>query len=551
MKIARWLVTTVKTKPRLNLQRPVAIGILVLSLFMFSGIRSASAAQKSDFESVAKLIDLQLSSPTTLTESIDDATFLSRVSLDLVGRRPDAEQVRQFVRSSDVKKRSIAIQQLLADPRFGLHWGRYWRDTILARRSDERALKLVSTSLTHAVADRLNQNVGWDQIASDFITARGDVRSHGETALFLAQKGNPEGITAEVSRIFLGIQIQCAQCHDHPTDQWTREQFHQLAAFFPRVGIRRVRNEEPRNFEVFSRNNQGRGKKSKNRKKLEYFTPDLAMPDVQGRITKPVFFLTGHSLELGTQDQIRRQTLAEWLTATEKNPWFARAYVNRIWTELMGWGFYDTVDDIGPERDCANADILGLLETHFVASGYDTKWLFNTILSTAAYQAISPATGRIAGPQPLRGDAVFNNLTQVLQLAGPERKGGKNQTLASQKQLQKKRQVFVQQFFYDPSLPRSEINPTIPEALLMMNSPQINALIRGDREQTMLGRLLRAEPENKNLVETLYLSCLGRFPTDQEERRCLEYMDARGIRREACEDILWSLLNTAAFRQRN
>ena len=133
----------------------------------------------------------------------------------------------------------------------------------------------------------------------------------------------------------------------------------------------------------------------------------------------------------------------------------------------------------------------------------------------------------------------------------PERKGGKNQTLASQKQLQKKRQVFVQQFFYDPSLPRSEINPTIPEALLMMNSPQINALIRGDREQTMLGRLLRAEPENKNLVETLYLSCLGRFPTDQEERRCLEYMDARGIRREACEDILWSLLNTAAFRQRN
>ena len=187
-----------------------------------------------------------------------------------------------------------------------------------------------------AVADRINGNDGWDKIARDFITASGNVRQHGETGLFLAQKGEPENITAEVARIFLGMQIQCAQCHDHPTDEWKREQFHQMAAFFPRVGVRRAGDGKPRSFEVYSRNKKGRGKKKQNKKTIEHYMPDLAHPELPGEITKPVFFLTGHSLELGTKDQIRRQALAGWLTDAEENPWFAKAYVNRIWTELIG-----------------------------------------------------------------------------------------------------------------------------------------------------------------------------------------------------------------------
>ena len=166
--------------------------------------------------------------------------------------------------------------------------------------------------------------------------------------------------------------------------------------------------------------------------------PDLARPNVPGQITKPVFFLTGHSLELGTQDQIRRQTLAEWLTAND-NPWFARAYVNRIWTELMGAGFYDTVDDIGPERDCTSPEIIALLEKQFIASGYDTKWLLQTIMDTAAYQSKSPAKrtdSEAIASQPLRGDAIFNNLTQALAVPGSKGKGTKNQ-----KRLQKARQL--------------------------------------------------------------------------------------------------------------
>ena len=129
--------------------------------------------------------------------------------------------------------------------------------------------------------------------------------------------------------------------------------------------------------------------------------------------------------------------------------------------------------------------------------------------------------------------------------------GSTGKETKNQKRLQKARQLFVQSFFYDPSLPRAEINPTIPQALLLMNSPQINAFIRGDRGQTMLRRLLVTETDDERVVETLYLKCLGRFPYDGEQRTCSQHIASQGDRVEACEDILWSLLNTAEFRQRN
>ncbi len=535
-----------------------ALKLLVLYFCFLSAASGLASAEKTpldnaiDFKQVAGKIDALLNlqpvadqTPTT----IDDPTFLSRVWLDLVGIRPTAEDIHQFLRNNDPEKRNTVVKQRLSDSRFGTHWGRYWRDTILARRADERALRLVSDSLTDAVAKRINDNVRWDQIATDFITASGDVRERGETGLFLAQKGEPEGITAEVARIFLGIQIQCAQCHDHPTDQWKREQFHQLAAFFPRVGIRRVREANPRSFEVYSRNKQGRKKKSKNKKSLEHYMPDLAHPDTPGKITKPVFFLTGHSLDLGTADQDRREALAHWITDPEANPWFARAYVNRVWTELIGHGFYASVDDIGPDHDCIHPEVLALLAQQFAETGYDTKWLFQTIMHTTAYQSALPGlpreTSEKTSLQPLRSDVIFDNLVRVLDIAGTE-KGQLNKN-----QHDRTRRIFQQAFFYDPSLPRDEVNPTIPQALLLMNSPQIHQRIRGDRPTTMLGRLLAEQHDNELVIENIYVRCLGRLPDERELFTCLKHIKARQNRIESFEDILWSLLNTAEFRQRN
>ena len=180
-----------------------------------------------------------------------DEIFLRRVSLDLVGRLPSATEVTAFALDSSPNKRAAVVERLLARPAFGRNWARYWRDVVFYRRAEDRAL-LAAGATEEFLTDEFNQNVPWNQIAQRFITATGDIREHGETAVIAAQMADANDVTAEISRIFLGVQIQCAQCHDHPTDRWKRKQFHELAAFFPRIALRPVRDGTKRSFEVVS-----------------------------------------------------------------------------------------------------------------------------------------------------------------------------------------------------------------------------------------------------------------------------------------------------------
>ncbi len=167
----------------------------------------------------------------------------------------------------------------------------------------------------------------------------------------MAHLGNPEEVTAEVSRIFLGIQIQCAQCHDHRTDRWKREQFHELTAFFPRLAVKRSNNGDQRAFRVQGDDKAGgkRAPGAADNVTLEHHMPDLNDPQAEGKLMQPVFFATGQKLELGMSDAERRATLAKWLTAPE-DVYFSQAFVNRLWAELVGRGFAEPVDDMGPDH---------------------------------------------------------------------------------------------------------------------------------------------------------------------------------------------------------
>ena len=157
--------------------------------------------------------------------------------LDLVGHNPTPDEITAFTLDPSSDKRVTIINRLLDDPRFGENWGRYWRDVMMYRRTDDRG-QIAGPALVDYLRDQFNKNTPWDEIARSFITATGDVRENGATGLIMAQYGNTADITSEVARIFLGIQMQCANCHDHKTDRWKRTQFHQLAAFFPRIAIR-------------------------------------------------------------------------------------------------------------------------------------------------------------------------------------------------------------------------------------------------------------------------------------------------------------------------
>ena len=535
---------------------------LIWLQFMLGGawLSSQPADAAPNAYETARAIDRLLErevflSQTQPTHPSSDEAFLRRASLDVLGDIPAPEEVVAFVIDPSPQKRRALIAQLLDRPQFGQNWARYWRDVILSRRLQDRA-RLVTNSLVVHLTDKFNKNVAWDTIAAEFITARGNVRENGATGIIVAQDGRTEEVTAEMSRIFLGIQIQCAQCHDHPYDRWKREQFHELAAFFPRVALRPLRSATMRSLTVVGNDNprQRRNRGNANRRgRPEHYMPDLDNPDSRGTITQPKFFLTGASLPVGTDDHRRREQLAAWMTG---NRWFATAFVNRMWAELVGEGFYEPIDDLGPDRSPTAPETLSLLTTHFIEQGHNVKWLFRTICATKAYGRQSrprrkpeepPFAANVA--QRLRADQLFNALLTALEIDEPRLTRD-----APQRRYDRQsgpRQLFDAVFGYDPSVQREEIAGSVPQALLMMNSPRVNRLLRAAGPRTMLGRLLNSEEHDEDVVYELYLRCLGREPDSAEVTTALAYCDSIDSRRAAFEDLLWGLLNSAEFMYRH
>lgn len=504
------------------------------------------------------------SSPATaaatvpLAPKVNDEIFLRRATLDLVGMLPSPSEISLFVLDPSPDKRDKLVERLLADPRFGQNWARYWRDVILYRRVEDRAL-ITAAGVERFLTDQFNAGASWDTIAKALITATGNVATTGETALVMAQMADANDLASEVSRIFMGVQIQCAQCHDHPTDRWKRQQFHEFAAFFPRIAARPVLTEgRVRGFEVVSVNFEPRfrGPNAQRRGSLEHYMPDLKDPSSQGKLMTPVFFATNKSLKTGATDEQRRGAVADWITAAD-NPWFAQAFVNRIWAELVGEGFYEPIDDLGPDRNCSAPQTIAYLAGQFTAHGYDVKWLYRTIMSTAAYQRESrprrhadqtPFTANCS--QRLRSDQVFDVLMTALG-ADPQagqrffRPGGAYGAQAGP------RFQFMSTFGFDPSARRDEVAGSIPQALVLMNSSTVNQALNGNNPSGMLGKLLAENGDDEAVAIELYLRCLAREPGPQELAVCLDHVRQTGNRVEAFEDILWSLVNRTEFIHRN
>jgi Protein of unknown function (DUF1553) len=269
---------------------------------------------------------------------------------------------------------------------------------------------------------------------------------------------------------------------------------------------------------------------------------------------EPVFFLSGQRVAPGASDAQRRQALADWIT-DRQNRWFARALVNRLWAELVGQGFYEPIDDLGPDRQATAPQTLEMLASAFVDHGYDLRWLMRSIMATTAYQRETrsrrdDATAAFAAncPQPLRADQVFNALTAALaldesQFASPGARGA---------QLGRRgpRAEFDRTFGFDPSAPRDEVAASIPQALLMMNSPLLSRAISSQVPGNILEKLLAENRDDAALATELYLRCLAREPKPQELSACLDYVRRAGDRPSAFEDILWALVNTTEFTHR-
>jgi hypothetical protein len=473
-----------------------------------------------------------------------DEQFIRRVYLDLTGELPMPADVTEFVADKDKNKRGKLIDKLLASEEFARHWARYWGDVVGARLADIRG-QLFSRYFETWMAAQIKKNTGWGDIARAMITANGPARfaeadKSGAVFFLAARFGADANVerAAETSRIFLGIQIQCAQCHDHPSDVWKRQQFHDLVAYFARVQQRPLRGGgRLAGIQLFSR---PRG---------EYFMPAKEDPQKKS-ITHPRF-LSGETPGKNLGDLERRKALADSIV-NRKNYWFAAAYVNRIWGELLGQSFYQPVDDLGPEKDAVFPTVITRLAGSFQGGNYDTKALFRAILNSQAYQRqVRPGASAdehlqfaASYPTRLRADALWQSLVNVLGRIGPPqppRRRGPFAFLAGIEGL------FKSEFKFDPSTKPDEVEGSVAQALLMMNSPAINQRILA-RGTNLLARVLKAYPKDDDAIRLLYLRTLSRKPTRRELDRVRKYVKKVGNRAEAFEDLLWALLNSTEFQ---
>jgi hypothetical protein len=484
-----------------------------------------------------------------------DDEFLRRVSLDLTGRPPAPEEVVAFRRSKALGYRSRLIDEKLRSPEFARNQARYWRDVIQFRATNDNTAQIRYDALETWLAGQFAKNAPWDGIAAALIAGTGPNDANGNVNFTLAHANQPVELAGEVSRIFLGIQISCAQCHDHPDDAWKRRQFHEFAAFFAGTRSKRTSPEKERP-EVHEVTADGPAR---------YSMPDLDDPKKSIPVG-PKFFVDGGKTTVSPAlSAAERRALAAALVTGQDNPWFARAFVNRAWQQLLGEGFYAPVDDLGPARTPRAQKAMDELATQWQRGGYDVRWLYATIMNTKAYQRQSRSTYSEAGraafaaniPGRLRADAIYDSLVSVLKLTPDDRTPGAPAPKPAAPAAEGARPAPAppiprdqvhRAFGVDPSTPTDDILGSIPQALFFMNNPALQRAIRGDAGG-VLGQLLAAQKDDRLATEALYLRVLGRRPSTDELGVFARYLTSvgKGKRREAYEDLLWALVNSTEF----
>ncbi len=519
------------------MRRCAACGILVVTIGALSVARGWAAEPQGQLSVAAldALLNEELPD-ASVTTLIGDEQFLRRASLDLIGRNPTPGELVSLTRDGAPDRRSRVVDRLLNSPEYGKHWANYWSDTISFRVVPPKEVFLDYRPLQRWLAQQLNSNVPWDRITRQLITATGRIAQSPQVTYLTYHSAKPTKLAAETARIFLGVQIGCAQCHDHPFDVWKMDQFHGVAAAFGRIDRTKAKGGA---IDGIREDPQARYRMEDPRR------PEAGEQEVSPRA------LTGELLDSGQP----RVALAQWLTSAD-NPWFARAQVNRVWAELMGRGFYDPVDDLSPRKQPALARTHAALARSFVDSGYDFKALIRLIVLSRPYQrqVAQPSTDQLppfaaAYQTRLRGDQVCDCLSGAL---GVDFDQPWTASSGRQSKYWSSRDRVAERFGRDPSLGRLQAQPTIGQALLLMNNPQLQAAINGDSASgTQLAKLLLREPTNRPAVKRLYLQVLSRDPTPEEMEIALEHVDSLSDRRVAFEDLLWSLINSTEFLTRD
>jgi hypothetical protein len=477
----------------------------------------------------------------------DDAEYVRRVYLDLVGRIPSVAEVRAFLQDKRPDKRARLVERLLAGPGYVHHFGNVWRSLWMPEANTNFIGKFLVPGFENWLKQHLAQNTGYDQMVRELLTTQmksdagrifnpatgGDPNP---LAFYITKELKPENLAASTTRMFLGVRLECAQCHDHPFATWRRDQFWGMAAFFN--GIERQEQPEiaiPKK-EVFDRT-------------------EVVVPGSE-RIVQATF-LDGKEPSFKSKTS-PRVTLVEWMTAPD-NGYFAKAAVNRLWAQFFGVGLAEPVDDMqGSETTAPHPELLDELAREFVAHKFDLKFLIRTFTASRPYQLTS--AGKPRGEQDphlfarmaLRGmtpEQFFDSLVQATGFV-EARRSNDPQSLFND---QSPRTRYVEKFANRNDKP-TESQTSILQALALMNGKFIADATSVEHSDTLAAVLDAPWLNTAERVETLYLATLSRKPRPEELARVTRFIarsEARGEAKDRAAsplaDVFWALLNSSEF----
>ncbi len=473
----------------------------------------------------------------TPSDPAGDATFLRRAYLDVIGRLPTPEEVRDFLADKDAAKRQRLVERLLERPEYADYWANKWAD--LLRPNPYRVGVKATYNLDAWLRDAFRKNKPYDQFVREILTAKGSTFRNGPAVVFRDRR-EPEEITTMVSQLFLGVRLECAKCHHHPFEVWGQDDFFSLAAFFARVGRKGQGVSPPISGgeEVVFAGDRG----------------EVRHP-VNGRVLRPRP-LGGKPMTID-EDTDPREVLAAWVTADD-NPYFARVIVNRVWADLMGRGLVEPVDDLRATNPPSNGPLLDALAADFRKQKYDLKKLIRTIMTSYVYGLGSVPNERNIGDlrnhsrhyrQRLRAEVLLDaigDITQVPETFAAAAPG----TRAMELWTVRAQSLFLDSFGrpdpnQDPPCERTS-DTTVVQALHLMNAPGLNRKVTADAGRA--AALAKSTKTPREIVEELYLLVYGRPPKDDERAVCVKLFEEKGAtRRGTTEDLLWVLLNTPEF----
>lgn len=475
----------------------------------------------------------------------DDAEFLRRVTIDLTGCVPTSESAKQFLDSTDPSKRAKLIDSLLATPEFGEQFGRTWREWICPPElpSDGNGGAQPyreSQAFGSWIGARVAAGDGWDKIVRDIVTVDGEIKNQPQVIFWglvgEGSKPTPSGSARSIASLFMGVQIQCAECHDDPFRSWSQKDFWALSAFFHKVD-----GNFTKIFEAPNKNKAGTSKIS---------IPSSAFKNVGTNV--PATFLGGAEFKT-SRDEPLRPPFAQWLT-TKDNAYFSRAFVNRMWFYLFARGIVHPVDDFRDLNPPTNPALLDMLAEEFTASGFDIKHLFRGLCNSETYQRTSrvvPGTSEAAidaltanfGRMPLRvmpAETLYNSLKQIygdkeLDLRGINPKDGN--TLGQAATVGNAYLEFLRRFGTNED-DATDYTHGIPQMLTMINHPRLMSPSKA------LDAFRKKMPTEDETIEWLYLGSLSRRPTVDE------LAETRAYLKSAPDDyigVLWTLVNRSEY----